>query len=116
MPKVYMRVKETHDHYVVAICDKPLLGKTLIDGKIKFKVSEEFYGGALVDSKICINHLERATIANMTKSYSSLHADSFYSKRSFTYQEFFIPSEVAAVSIGSKGCKQLLKATLQLLD
>ncbi|MGY5858215.1 MAG: DUF424 family protein [Candidatus Thorarchaeota archaeon] len=65
MPKVYMRVKETHDHYLVAICDKPLLGQTLKDGKIKFKISEEFYGGDLVDSKTCINHLQRATIANM---------------------------------------------------
>jgi hypothetical protein len=60
-----MRVSETHDHYIVAICDKPLLGKTLIEGQIKFKVSEEFYGGELVDSKICLNHLEKATIANM---------------------------------------------------
>ena len=65
MPQVYMRVSETHDHYVVAICDKPLLGKTLKEGQIKFKVSEEFYGGDLVDSKTCISHLERATIANM---------------------------------------------------
>jgi hypothetical protein len=65
MPKVYMRVSETHEHYVVAICDKPLLGKTLEEGKIKFKVSEEFYGGELVDSKLCIKHLENATIANM---------------------------------------------------
>jgi hypothetical protein len=28
-------------------------------------VSEEFYGGDLVDVKTCISHLERATIANM---------------------------------------------------
>jgi hypothetical protein len=60
-----MRVSETHGHYIVAICDKPLLGKTLVDGAIKFKVSEEFYGGALVNSTDCINHLQKATIANM---------------------------------------------------
>jgi len=65
MPKMYMRVSETRDHYVVAICDKPLLGKTLKEGQINFKVSEEFYGGDLVDSKTCVNHLEKATIANM---------------------------------------------------
>lgn len=65
MPKVYMRVSETHDHYVVAMCDKPLLGKTLKEGQIKFKVSEEFYGGELVDPKTCLNHLEKATIGNM---------------------------------------------------
>ena len=65
MPKMYIRVSETHDHYVVAVCDKPLLGKTLKEGQIKFNVSEEFYGGELVDSKTCLNHLEKATIANM---------------------------------------------------
>jgi len=65
MSQVYMRVCETHDHYLVAICDKQLLGKTLTDGKIRFKVSEEFYGGELVEAKTCIRHLAKATIANM---------------------------------------------------
>lgn len=65
MPKLYMRVCETHDHYVVAMCDKPLLGKTLQDGSIKFKISKEFYGTELVDTKTCLTHLKKATIANM---------------------------------------------------
>ena len=65
MSKVYMRVSETHEHYVVAICDKQLLGKTLKSGKIKFQISEDFYGNELVDIKTCISHLQKATIANM---------------------------------------------------
>jgi len=65
MSKVYLRVSETHDHYVVAMCDKALLGKTLQNGNIKFQISEEFYGNELVDLKTCIAHLQRATIANM---------------------------------------------------
>jgi hypothetical protein len=66
MTSVYMRVRETHDgHYVVAICDKNLLGKTLVDGEVKFTVSKEFYGEDLVDVKSCAEHLGRATIANM---------------------------------------------------
>jgi len=65
MSQVYMRVSETHEHYIVAMCDKQLLGKTLTEGKIKFKVSEEFYGGELVDAKTCLRHLAKATIANM---------------------------------------------------
>jgi len=28
-------------------------------------VSEEFYGGELVDAKTCLRHLAKATIANM---------------------------------------------------
>ena len=65
MVQVYMRVSETHEHYVVAMCDKGLLGKTLKHGDLRFKVSEEFYGGELVDIKDCIQHLKKATIANM---------------------------------------------------
>jgi len=65
MVQVYLRVSETHEHYVVAMCDKPLLGKTLKQGDLKFKVSEEFYGGDLVDLKLCLKHLQKATIANM---------------------------------------------------
>ncbi|MGQ4910970.1 MAG: DUF424 domain-containing protein [Candidatus Thorarchaeota archaeon] len=65
MPQVYLKVRESVEHYVVAMCDKALLGKTLNNGPIQFNVSEEFYGGDLVDIKTCLVHLERATIANM---------------------------------------------------
>lgn len=60
-----MRVRETFDHYLVAVCDKSLLGKTLIQGNLVFRVSEEFYGGELVDIETCMTHLKRATIVNM---------------------------------------------------
>ncbi len=65
MVQVYIRVNETPEHYVVAMCDKPLLGKTLTNGVIKFKISKEFYGGDLVDMGTCLKHLKKATIANM---------------------------------------------------
>ncbi len=68
---MYLRVRETHDgHYLVAMCDKGLLGKTLVEGKLKFKVSKDFYGEELADVKICVEHLNRATIANMVGSTS----------------------------------------------
>lgn len=65
MVAVYMRVRKTLEHYLVAICDEALLGQTLVQGKIRFKVSEEFYGGELVDMEKCLEHLKRATIVNM---------------------------------------------------
>lgn len=63
--EVYMRVRETIDHYMVAMCDKALLNKTLVKGDLKFKVSKEFYGEELVSIDECIEHLEKATILNM---------------------------------------------------
>lgn len=65
MPLVYIRVRETHEHTLVSACDKDLLGKTLTEGKIIFKVSEDFYGGDLVDVRTCVKLLKNATIANM---------------------------------------------------
>ncbi len=65
MVSVYMRIRETVEHYLVAICDEELLGKTLTQGAIKFTVSEEFYGGELVDIATCMDYLNKATIANM---------------------------------------------------
>ena len=65
MPSVYIRVRERLDHVVVSVCDEELLGKTLSEGKIKFNVNEEFYGGDLVDVDTCLQHLKNATIANM---------------------------------------------------
>ncbi len=62
---VYLKVRETMDHVLVAVCDEELLGKTLVEGKLKFNVSKEFYGGDLVDTKTCVRHLKGATIANM---------------------------------------------------
>jgi len=68
---VYLRVRETHDgHYVVAMCDQGLLGKTLVEGTVRFRVSKDFYGEDLVDLKTCVEHLNRATIANMVGATS----------------------------------------------
>ncbi len=71
MVNVYLRVRETHDgHYVVAMCDQGLLGKTLVEGTVRFRVSKDFYGEDLVDLKTCVEHLNRATIANMVGATS----------------------------------------------
>jgi len=61
----YLRVRETLDHILVTVCDEQLLGMTLEEGKIKFNVSKEFYGGDLVDTSTCIKYLKNATVANM---------------------------------------------------
>jgi len=62
---VYIRVRETLDHVLVSVCDEQLLGRVLEEGRIKFNVSKEFYGGELVDTDTCIKHLKNATVANM---------------------------------------------------
>ena len=65
MASVYLRVQKTHDHVLVAVCDKALLGKVLVEGDFEFNVSEDFYGGQLVDVETYLEQLQDATIVNI---------------------------------------------------
>jgi hypothetical protein len=65
MASVYVRIRKTHDHILVAVCDKALLGEVLVDGDLEFNVSEDFYGGTLVDIDTYLEQLKEATIVNM---------------------------------------------------
>ena len=50
---------------MLSICDAEILGKTLCEGKIVFRVTEEFYKGAEVDVEEAIAMIENSTIVNM---------------------------------------------------
>jgi len=50
---------------LLSICDSEILGKTLRDGKIVFRVSEEFYKGEEVEIEEAIAMIENSTIVNM---------------------------------------------------
>lgn len=60
-----MKIRKVGGHVLLAICDIDLPGKTLREGKIVFKVSEEFYRGDEVDLEEAINMIESSTIVNM---------------------------------------------------
>jgi uncharacterized protein len=36
---------------VVNVCDSELIGRTLVEGKLKMHISKEFFGGALVEEE-----------------------------------------------------------------
>lgn len=52
-------------HTLVAACDRELLGQTLKDGDIAFKVSAVFYDGVRGDVALLEKHLRTATTANL---------------------------------------------------
>jgi len=62
--KCYVKVYEYRDDILVAICDEEVLGKTFSNGKIYFKVSEEFYGGFKVTLKEALKYVKQGTIIN----------------------------------------------------
>ncbi len=50
---------------LLATCDAELLGKILKEGKIVFKVREEFYKGSKVSVDEAIDLMKQSTIVNM---------------------------------------------------
>ena len=42
---VYLNLKQIGKNVLLAVCDCDLLGKTLREGKIVFRVKNEFYNG-----------------------------------------------------------------------
>lgn len=50
---------------VLAICDEELLGKTLKYGKLRVKVSENFYKGNKIDDAGAVKLMSLSTIGNL---------------------------------------------------
>lgn len=63
--EVYMNLKKVGRNILLSICDADLLGKTLCEGKIVFRVKEDFYKGAKVNVDEAIVMIENSTIVNM---------------------------------------------------
>lgn len=60
-----MNIRKIGNNVILAICDAEILGKTLCEGKITFRVKEEFYKGARVNIEEAIAMIENSTIVNM---------------------------------------------------
>lgn len=63
--KCYVKLRKIGNNVLLSICDAEVLGKTLHEGKIVFKVAEEFYKGEEVDVEEAIALIESSTIVNM---------------------------------------------------
>jgi hypothetical protein len=65
MQEVYAKLQKNGKDIVLAICDAELLGQTLQEGKITFKVKDEFYNGGKTSTEEAINMIKNATIINL---------------------------------------------------
>jgi hypothetical protein len=63
--EVYVNLKQIGKNVLLAICDADILGKTLCEGKIVFKVKEEFYNGGRVTIEEAVDMISNSTIVNM---------------------------------------------------
>lgn len=60
-----MSIRKIGGNVLLAICDAEILGKTLQEGKIVFRVKEDFYKGSKVNVEEAVAMIENSTIVNM---------------------------------------------------
>jgi uncharacterized protein len=60
-----MNLKKIGRNVLLCMCDADILGKTLREGKIVFRVKESFYNGRRVAIEEAIDLIEDSTIVNM---------------------------------------------------
>jgi len=72
--KVYFKVHSTGNEfgnrYVIAICDKDLIGKTIENKKFKLVISERFYKGEEMDANKVVAILKEAANVNIVGKLS----------------------------------------------
>ena len=65
MSDVYVKIFRQGGHVLVAACDVELLGKTLREGNMVFKIQEQFYGGSIVPAEEAVKMAKEATCTNL---------------------------------------------------
>ena len=63
--EVYLNLKRIGQNVILAICDTELLGKTLREGKILFRIKDEFYNGRKASVEEAIGLIGNSTIINL---------------------------------------------------
>lgn len=62
---IYFKIHEQHGEKLVAACDREIMGKTVSQGVIEFKIDKKFYGEKLINVEDFIALLNDATSANL---------------------------------------------------
>lgn len=62
---VYVNLKKVQGYVLLAVCDCELLGKTLREGKIVFKIKDEFYKGKKATVDEAMGLINNSTIVNL---------------------------------------------------
>jgi hypothetical protein len=63
--KVYLKIHIRNEIETVACCDKDLLCKVFKEGNLRIEITDQFYGGELVDISEAIAILKEASYFNI---------------------------------------------------
>jgi uncharacterized protein len=50
---------------IVNVCDSELIGRTLVEGKLKMHISKEFFGGALVEEEEVVRIIKESAMLSL---------------------------------------------------
>jgi len=64
-----LRVHREQGYTIVAICDKELLGRTIVQGDLQLHISEEFFAGDEVDAHDVREIAERISTADSVVAF-----------------------------------------------
>ena len=60
-----VRISDYQKNTMVNMCDAELIGKYVVDGKLKIHISENYYGKKIVDKDEAISLLKSASMMNL---------------------------------------------------
>ena len=63
--KVYLKIHQRNELETIACCDEDLLDKCFDEGSIKIHISEQFFGGVLLNLDEAVDILKNATNFNI---------------------------------------------------
>jgi hypothetical protein len=63
--EVYLNIKKIGQNVLLAVCDCNLLGKTLRESKIVFRIKDEFYNGRKASVDEAVGLISNSTIVNL---------------------------------------------------
>jgi hypothetical protein len=63
--EAYTNLRKCGEYVLLATCDEELLGTILRDGKLVFKVKEEFYKGPKMPVDDAVELMKESTVVNM---------------------------------------------------
>ena len=63
--KMYVKIHETENKDIVAVCDEDLIGKKFEEKELILDVSEEFYKGEKMDEKRTLEIMKKVDILNI---------------------------------------------------
>ena len=63
--KVFLKIHNRNEIETVACCDEDLLNKVIDEGNLRIEISDNFFGGNLIDLDEAINILKQASYFNI---------------------------------------------------